>query len=476
MHKIGEIIALFDAPVSRFRFGALVGVWVALLLGAVNIRVFHNDNIPNVLVPLSLLRQGNFELSEFAGVLEREPEGERYWAVRSDKGLFSKYPIWTGVVVAPLFAPLAGWDAQLDNDYFWLGYGRLVALLLSAVFAGALAAAFRRLVPGRWAVLLTFFVVLGSALWHHLGSHLTNQVVPSVCIALMLLVLLGPDMTLGRSVLVGLLAGLCVSSRLPAVFIASLPLGIFLTRPQWRRFVPFVVLGGLVFPVLTLLYNAAAFGSPFTTGYSYYERDAFTADMLKGATGLLFSPTCGLLFYSPFLIAGVWVGIRCLRRKMQSDAHGLGAWIFLGAVGQWLLLAKWWCWNGALTFGSRMLAETVPALTLLIALGWPVLARKPVVKKLLLWSGVLAIVHHLLGTFTYNAISPSDPIKSDWLIGADFIMLYVQQFGLVELLVDFARYGGLLVVLFLVAGYLASRFFLPWKCCQTPRQRLGLSL
>ena len=58
MQKTREIIGLLDAPVSRLRFGALVGVWVALLLGAVNIRVFHNDNIPNVLVPLSLLRGG----------------------------------------------------------------------------------------------------------------------------------------------------------------------------------------------------------------------------------------------------------------------------------------------------------------------------------------------------------------------------------------------------------------------------------
>ncbi len=120
MRKIREIIALFDAPIPRRRFGVLVGVWVALLLGAVNIRVFHNDNIPNVLVPVSLARQGNFELSEFATVLEREPEGERYWAVRNDNGLYSKYPIWTGLLVAPLFAPLVAWDARLDNDYFWL--------------------------------------------------------------------------------------------------------------------------------------------------------------------------------------------------------------------------------------------------------------------------------------------------------------------------------------------------------------------
>jgi len=461
LSRIGEFIALFDAPVSRGRFGALVGVWVALLLGAVNIRVFHNDNIPNVLLPLSLARDGDFELSEFETVLEREPEGERYWAVRSDTGLYSKYPIWTGVLVAPLFAPLAGWDAQLCNDYFWLGYGRLVALLLSAVFAGTLAAALRSMVSGRWAVFLTFSAVLGSALWHHLGSHLTNQVLPNVCIALVLLMLFGSKMSARRAVAVGLLAGLCVAARLPSLFVAGLPLGVFLTRRSWRRFVPLVVLGGLLFPVLTMLYNSAAFGGPLTTGYSYYAKDAFTGQGLEGAAGLLLSPTCGLLFYSPFLIVGVWVGFGCLRRRLPHDPGGLGGWVFAGTLCQWLLFSKWWCWNGALTFGSRMMAETVPGLVLLIGLAWPVLGAKLWVKRVLLWSGGLAMLHHLVGTIAYDAIAPLNPLKSDWRIGEDFIALFVGQFGLIALLKEVAVQGGILVILFAVGGYYVSRFFLP---------------
>ncbi len=461
MRNIREIIALFDAPIPRRRFGVLVGVWVALLLGAVNIRVFHNDNIPNVLVPVSLARQGNFELSEFTAVLEREPEGERYWAVRSDNGLYSKYPIWTGLLVTPLFAPLVAWDARLDNDYFWLAYGRIVALLLSAVFAGALAAAFREFMPGRWSVFLTFCVVLGSALWHHLGSHLTNQVVPSVCIALMLLVLVRPAMSARWAFVAGLLAGLCAASRLPAVFVAGLPLGVFLTRRAWRRFVPFVVVGGLVFPVLTLFYNTLAFGGPLTTGYSHYAKDAFTANMFEGAVGLLISPACGLLFYSPFLLVGVWIGLQCLRRKTVTAQNDLAVWVFLGVVGHWLLFSKWWCWNGALTFGSRMMIETVPLLAVLIMLGWPMVERRPGLKKFLLWSGIVAIAHHLVGTFTYNAISPFNPLKPDWHIADDFIALYVREFGLAALVRNTALYGGLLAGVLAVGGYYVSRFFLP---------------
>ena len=108
-----------------------------------------------------------------------------------------------------------------------------------------------------------------------------------------------------------------------------------------------------------------------------------------------------------------------------------------------------------------MMAEPVPLLVMLIGLGWPMLERRPVVKKLLLWSGVFAIVHHLLGTFAYNAISPFNPLKSDWRFGEDFIMLYVQRFGVIEMLKGLLVSGGLFVGLLAVGGYYITRFFLP---------------
>ena len=108
-----------------------------------------------------------------------------------------------------------------------------------------------------------------------------------------------------------------------------------------------------------------------------------------------------------------------------------------------------------------MLVETVAPLALLIGLAWPALKRRVTTKRVLLWTGIVAVAHHLLGTFTYNVVSPNNPLKSDWQIGEDFIALYVQQFGLAELLLNTAGHAVLLGGLFVLGGYLVSRFFLP---------------
>ena len=108
-----------------------------------------------------------------------------------------------------------------------------------------------------------------------------------------------------------------------------------------------------------------------------------------------------------------------------------------------------------------MMIETVPLLAFLIMLGWPMVERRPALKKFLLWSGIVAIVHHLVGTFTYDTISPFNPLKPDWHIGEDFIALYVREFGLAALVRNTALYGGLLAGVLAVGGYYVSRFFLP---------------
>lgn len=459
LSKVREILRAFDAAQPGLRFGAVVGVWAALLLGAVNVRVFMNDNIPNVLIPISVLREGNVELSEFEQVLEKEPAGERYWAARSEKGLYPKYPIWTGVITAPLFIPFALPRAGQVDEYALLAYGRLMALALAAVFAGVLANTLRRFMSGRWAIFLTFSVIFGSALWHHLGSHLTNQVLPNVCIVVMLSLLVRTEMTRGRALVAGLLAGLAAASRLPVVFVAGLPLGVFLTRSAWQRFIPFVAAGGLIFPVLTLCYQWAAFGGPLKTGYAFSGYDVFTARLLEGAAGLLISPTCGLFVYSPFLVLGVWFGIRSLRGRLTEDQGRLGAWILLGCVGQWLLFAKWWCWHGALSFGCRMLAETVAPVAILIGLGWPSLLGRSG-KMVLLAGGAFAVVHHLIGTRAYDVVSRDNILKSGWDWFADFIALYIERSGVGEALAACSLQAALFLFILCLGGYLASRFVL----------------
>ncbi|MCG8409510.1 MAG: hypothetical protein MI923_30260 [Phycisphaerales bacterium] len=473
MKKLLEITNSFDTGDTGLRWAIFIGLWCAMLAAVVNIRSISNDNVPNVLIPASLLCEGNLELGEFRPLKDGYQSTECYWAVETKQGLFSRYPIWAGVAATPIFAPfvvaaeLFNLDSSIMEEKALLRIGRLATLIFTAVFAGTMAWTLRRFMPGSWAALLTVFAVLGTTLWHNAFSQLSNQTVPVTAVMLLLAILSLPEMTQRRALAAGVLAGLVVASRPPAVFVAALPLGLFISRAPWRRYLPVVVAAGLLFPGLTLLYNAHAFGAPLTTGYGGEASERFEAPMLEGLIGLMLSPTCGLLVYSSFLLLGFALRLRLRPDNAPTpEANELARWIILGVIAQWLLMSKWWAWNGALTYGgARMMAETVPGLVLLIALQWPTPNSSTLHKRglraapgALLITGAFSVLLYLVGTVAYDAIAPTNPDKLNWDIRQDFIVLYLHSFGTGSLLVGTLKHGAMLLGTFLIGGYLVSRF------------------
>ncbi len=525
MSRIHNAIAAFDAPSGDLRYGAVVGLGVALLTAAVNIRSISNDNVPNVLLPVSILRDADLELGEFIARTDRPARTRRYWAVETDRGIYSRYPIWTAVAALPVLSPVvlavqaAGADHLLAEERFLLGLGRFAALGFTAVIAGALAVALRRFLGGAEAALLALLALLGTTLWHSAASQLSNQTLPVACIAVSLALVTREDMRRRRALALGLLGGLAVAARLPAVFAAIAPLGVFLSLRSWRRFIPAVCAGLAVFPVLTLIYNAHAFGHPLATGYSAESQDRFSAAFIDGALGLVFSPTCGLFVHSPLLAVGLIATIAALaarrsdnsatrneplspprlaagpmlvelqtqlheRSQALAHAHRLMPWLLLGFVGQWLLFAKWWAWNGGLIFGGpRMLSETIPGLVLLVALtagrsGRPAIPcglpkgglRGTTLHpsrggrgglRAVVMLGCFSIGLFLLGTSAYDAVAPSNPAKPDWDASSDILSIYISRFGPTNLLLAVLRNAGILLITLLVACHFAGRILAP---------------
>lgn len=508
MSRVLDTVAALDAPAGEVRYGAVVGLGIALLTAAVNIRSISNDNVPNVLLPASILRGGDLELSEFAHPVDGPVRTRRYWAVETDRGVYSRYPIWTAVAALPVFAPatlaaeLSGSARFTVDERLLLGVGRFAALGFTAVIAGALAVALRRYLGGAEAALLALLALLGTTLWHTAASQLSNQTLPVACIAGVLAILTREEMTQRRALAVGLLAGLAAAARLPAVFAAIAPLGVFLTLRSWRKFLPILCAATAVFPTLTLIYNSHAFGHPLATGYSAESADRFSAAFVDGALGLLFSPTCGLLVYSPMLGVGLLGGAAMLVGRLtsgrqtddqptsspvpacgaferspaveRSAARGrrLAPWLLLGFAGQWLLFSRWWAWNGGLIFGGpRMLAETIPGLVLLTAMT-AVTARRPAIApwrrrpasrclRAVLLLGCFSVGLFLFGTSAYDAVAPGNPPKPDWDASRDILSIYASRFGLTSLLLAALRNAGILLVLLCVAFHFAGRALAP---------------
>jgi hypothetical protein len=176
------------------------------------------------------------------------------------------------------------------------------------------------------------------------------------------------------------------------------------------------------------LYNAARFGSPFSSGYHFGAGEGFSNPILFGLYGLFLSPFRGLFPYSPILLLalpGWWMlltnqpqlplpheqSINLNRQrlkppaakkpsplkgledrnnsysvplvdlsvrqpevltsggKISSQAHPRPfALLLLALVAlQGVLFAAWWSWHGGIVWGPRFLVPAVPLLALCLA-------------------------------------------------------------------------------------------------------------
>jgi hypothetical protein len=190
-------------------------------------------------------------------------------------------------------------------------------------------------------------------------------------------------------VLVGLLAGFSFSirsSNLLLIVAFAVLVGV-----RKRRWLPPYLIGATLGLVPLIAFHLAVFGTILSPYYRMTMGAASAPFHLAALLGLLFSPSRGLLIFSPFLVfvlARFWPSI--LREHPLSLLEtALGflalAWIF-GT-------AKWPDWWGGGSFGPRMLCELLPCLMILLI---------PVVERMSFQTGksnrILATGFLILGT------------------------------------------------------------------------------
>jgi len=133
-------------------------------------------------------------------------------------------------------------------------------------------------------------------------------------------------------------------------------------------------------------------------GYS----SSLTGNLLAGLAGLLFSPSRGLLVYSPvllFLAPAVWLWRRARRGRVVGACA-------LFAAAHVLVHAVWPIWWGGDCFGPRLLAETLPGLVLLLVplLEW--LERIRLARVAFIALAAFSVFVQFVGAFCYP--------KGDW--------------------------------------------------------------
>ena len=176
----------------------------------------------------------------------------------------------------------------------------------------------------------------------------------------------------------GLLLGLLLTIDLVSAPAAA-AVGLFYLSGRWSAVwarLAGAVMGGIAGLLPLLVYNAAAFGSPLTLGYSRVVGFEGMKEGLFGLTWpnpavaaeLLFGLYRGLLPLSPVLLL---LPLGWVRMWREPSLRPL-ALVTLAIVAAFLLInASYHYWDGGSSTGPRHLVGMLPAAGLVLAYAWP---------------------------------------------------------------------------------------------------------
>ena len=298
---------------------------------------------------------------------------------------------------------------ELESDRFWWWHGgALTGSLLTALAALFVFLAARRLVRPPAALLVALAFGLGSCAWPVSSQALWQHPASTLCLSLGAWLLLRSSDRPRAAAWCGAALGMAVLCR-PATAVAVVCVGAWLLWADRRRCAWYVV-GGLPLLAVLAAYNGYYFGSPLVFGQTVASklialRDTgsealWQSSWRESLTGLMISPSRGLMWFSPVLVLGLVSAVAVWREPRFRPLIPLQAAVVLMI----LVAGKWYDWFGGLTWGYRSIVDTTPFLALLMT---PILKRmlagrttRTLFAALLAWSVGVQFV----GAWSYSAV------------------------------------------------------------------------
>jgi hypothetical protein len=373
-----------------------------LLVYNANLRTIGaGDTLPARYLPFGIWRYGSVLLDP---IREMASEGNAnpYWIVDGRAGhSLSLYPVVLPVLIAPLYLPavayldLRGWtEWRLRRAAVVME--KLTSSLLAAAAAALLYLLLRRRAPPADALLLALAFAFGTNTWMTGSQALWQHGLAELLLVGALLLLTGPCTT-SRALAAGALCGLIAGNRPPDVLLAA-ALGLYGLRWAGRR-AGWLAAGAAAPLGLVLAYNVAAAGN-LAGGYGLPDHPAFFHHgLLSGLAGLLFSPTRGLLVFSPFLLlvpAALRHGLR------DRGARALTLALGVAALVQMLFYAKA-DWRAGFSWGPRWLTDLMPLLVWMLPPGLAALRAAGRLAFVLAAGASMAV--QAVGAFWYTGAS-----------------------------------------------------------------------
>jgi hypothetical protein len=387
--------------IARLRSPLLLFLGVVLIYNLHDRSILSGDTVPARYLPLSLMRELNFDLDEFPALYAPQVP---YYLVQINGHIVSAYPPWAAVLALPVYLlPVLG--GLTPQSPLLPDLEKVAATLITAMSVVIFFLALRRLTRESIAWIIAVIYAFGSSSYST-SSQALFQHGPSQLFLCLAIYWLLKGLAMPRfAAYAGLALGSAVICR-PSNALLALPIVAYMAVKRRDQLVGFLL--ATLPPVLLLIgYNMQYFGAPFRTGFIADAIDPsrlwntaaflFNTPLSEGLAGVLGSPSRGLFVYSPiflFSLAGmaiVWGDPQQVFLKYLSFAPLLII----------LLTAKWMMWWGGHSYGPRILADITPLLCLYL---YPLFERAqspPLLKLKYVIAGLtaLSIGLHALGVF-----------------------------------------------------------------------------
>jgi hypothetical protein len=342
------------------------------------------DTTPAELLPLALMR--NHDL-----VFDGLGNPNFYWFAQRRGHVISAYPILPGFFNVPVYAIANARGVPLDQEH------RSMLSMISASIVTALSVLFFFLAVSR--IVARPSTAIGATIVYAFGTTAGSvaargmwQHGPSLLLLTMGLWLI----TRGDRVSLSLAAlplGFAVVNR-PLNILIVLPLATYVLWRDRRAFAWFSALA--LVPATFLAWYSLRYWGSLTSLGQYPALHRFNAPFWQGLAGLLFSPARGLFIFTPLFV----FAIAAIPRRPSRDPLLFA--LATGAITTVLAYAKWDMWWGGSCFGYRLLTECIPALTILLAVGWERMFSKSIAARIAIGVFAAATFYiHFLGAFYY---------------------------------------------------------------------------
>jgi hypothetical protein len=360
-------------------------------------RVGMVDGIPPPQMAISLLRQGNLDLDEYADAYMKYDRQIGLMRTEKNGHWVSRWPPGTALFCVPVYAlPVAlGIEVpSVAEDVL----AKLTASTLTAASAVLVFLCLRRFASRRGATWLTIACALGTAAFHISAQDTWAHAPTQLCLAAVLYIVL--DESRGRRwhLLAGLLIGLMIVTRPPSLALA-LPLLLWIAYRHGIQVSVWYALGGLLPALFLAGYNIHYFGTPGFGGYQEIVGGGWDLGGLPRAfVGLLVSPNRGMLIFSPFLLFclyGAGVGLRHEEHRYRMLALAL----VIGVLGHLLLTGSWRAWHAIFSYGSRYSTDALPYLALCGGFAIDRILSRPLWRRTFAATVVASVLIHSLAVY-----------------------------------------------------------------------------